>query len=234
MKEERLILDGSVCEGDIVDGVDTVDQLEALDEKERCRFFPAECPVLNGAGPYCIAKSGQEVARFMTKLGTSLEEELEDFSDQAPMPARGYFDPTIEEPDQSTTDRDEVVKRVGLWAEKTLGIQHADAGSHNQEYKAPSTDKNLMAYPVLAKSIFDEDTSAWIHSCGATLAEAIVNHSVHLKALPLAGTGEVKRERVPYCPSCGEAPNPYGPPVYAEDLEVQEQSFIRELGKPQD
>ena len=76
-------------------------------------------------------------------------------------------------------------------------------------------------YPVIAESTPDGD--GWVHSCGTTLLGATVTHSVHDGIIPLAGSGRVEREVVPYCPKCQDPPNPIGAPVtrpYVDDTEL--------------
>jgi hypothetical protein len=232
MRDPKLIIDGSFCEGDFIDGLDVVAEVQFnAADTERCRFFPAECPVLNRDGPYCIPKSGQEVARFVVKLKTSLDDELRDFTAQAPMPARGYFDPTRENPDQSLTDKEEVTRQVGDWARKILGIQEVDSATVNQEYSAKPSESLLAANPVLRDSLFDSESSEWVHSCGTKITVAEVRRSVHHRSLPLAGTGEVITEHKPYCSHCEKKPNEYGPPVYADDLEGAEDEILRRMRK---
>ncbi|HEY8108794.1 MAG TPA: hypothetical protein VIF43_02185 [Patescibacteria group bacterium] len=233
MRDKKLIEDGSVCEGDFMDGVDTVAQhRERMDEREPCRFFPHDCPVLNpgDVGPFCVMKTGQEVARFSSRLGTSVEEELEDFAEQAPMPPNGYFDPTVEQPADATTDRDEVTRRVGVRASEILGIQEIDAQSVHKEFEGTPDDVDTED-PVLAESVFDPETSRWMHHCGTMVAAAEVRHPVRLKAMPLAGPGRVVTEQKPYCPNCSEAPDPDGEPVYEEDKEAAELERIRRVGR---
>lgn len=222
MKEARLIHDGSVCQGDIIDGIDTVAQLREV-ERQDCRFLANGCPVLRSEGPYCIAKAGQQVARYVERLGTTVEAELRDFDREAPMPAKGYFDPTVEDPSGATTDRVEIVARVGKWAEKVLGVNTLDAASHNRVFVGTGS------FSILGESICDEETGAWMHSCGTRLASATVTHSLHLRAMPLAGFGEVQREEVPFCPSCQKAPNPNGEPRYIEDIEAREAEALRKM-----
>lgn len=224
---------GSFCEGDFVERLDTVAEVQFnADDTERCRFFPAQCPALDQeAGPFCIPKSGQEVARFVIKLKTSVEDEMRDFAAQAPMPSRGYFDPTRENPDQSTTDKEEVNRQVGEWARKILGIQEIDSATIHKEYSTQPSESLLEANPVLRDSIFDREASIWAHSCGTIITVAEIKRSVHHRRLPLAGTGEVIIERKPYCSHCEEKPNEYGPPVYADDIEKTETDILRRLRK---
>ncbi len=226
MKEARLIQDGSVCQGDFVDGIDTVEQLRNV-ERQNCHLFPHNCPVRRQEGPFCIAKAGQQVARYVSQLGTTIEAELIDFDREAPMPLRGYFDPTIEEPGDATTDRKEVVERVGKWAEKVLGVNSLDAASHNRVY----VGKGVGSSGVLAGSVKDEETGAWMHSCGTRLAAVTVSHPLHLRAMPLAGFGEVRSEEVPFCPSCQTKPSPNGSIWYIEDVEAEENRRLRDIGE---
>lgn len=230
MRDEKLVEDGSVCEGDFMDGVDTVDEWQArADERERCRFFPRECPALRSEGPDCIFKAGQDVARFTNRLGTSVDDEMKDFSAQAPMRGEGWFDPRIEEPEDATMDREEVVERVGTAAGEVLGIQSVDSASVNKEFKEPPDAVSPEEYPVLGQSVFDSESSIWVHSCGATLATTEVRHPVRLKTMPLAGPGRVVTKRVPHCPSCEDEPDPNGAPVYAEDEATEEEAELEKI-----
>jgi type IV secretory pathway TrbF-like protein len=67
---------------------------------------------------------------------------------------------------------------------------------------------------VLAESTYDEAANEWTHRCGTTVMAATVYHPVWLKGLTCAGTGEVRTETVPYCPTCQTKPNERGAPVY--------------------
>jgi hypothetical protein len=230
MRDRKLIEDGSVCEGDFMDGIDTYAEWEAnKGERTPCRFFPDDCPALRGEGPDCIVQGGHTVARYAKQSGTSVDEELGDFAAQAPIRGEGWFDPTVEEPEDATTDRDEIVGRVGTWAENILGIQSIDSASVNKEFRKEPDQTLAEKYPLLEESIFDPEAGTWIHSCGTTLATAEVRHSVHLKMMPLAGSGRVVTERVPYCPHCGTEPSPYGSPVYEEDLAAEEAAELERI-----
>ncbi len=231
MKEAELIRDGSVCEGDFMEGIDTVAEMHVrAGEREACRFFPHECPMLDfRQGPSCIQRYGSEVAKNVVKSGTSVDEELKDFAAEVPMPANGFFDPTVEEPRDATLDREEAVERVGAAASKILGIVEIDSGSVNKEFRTQPDKDLLQEHGVLEASVFDEDNSTWIHSCGTTIATAETKHPVHLKMMPLAGPGRVVTKQKPYCPSCEDEPNPNGAPVYVEDEEEDEMAKLREL-----
>lgn len=230
MRERRLVEDGSVCEGDFIDGVDTVVALKQnWDKKEKCRFFPHNCPALNNRGPFCIIRTGHEVARFALKYGRTIDDEMRQFSEEAFMPVNGYFDPREQEPEDGTTDRDEVVQRVRQAATQILGIQEVDANSINKEYKERPSDRLAADYPILNESLFDETSSIWIHLCGSTIVAAEVIHPVWYKLTPFAGPGRTVVKQVPYCPSCSEEPNRSGPAVYVEDEEAEEIEKLRRL-----
>ena len=233
MKEKRLINDGSVCEGDFVDGIDTVAELNAnRGSRERCRYFPHECPALkDDIGPYCIPATAVMVARFALKRGQSVDQELVQFKREAPMPSNGYFDPTIEDLDSGTTDMGEVGARVKVWAARVMGIQEVDSTSVNREYKNTPSERLLGSYPVLESSVFDEETSTWLHECGSVITTAEINHPIWFKhgPGPTAGTGKVKVENRPFCPTCQEEPKPSGTPLYAEDLEREENEILRRM-----
>lgn len=236
MRQSRLIFDGSVCEGDFMEGINTVDEVRMnADNKERCRFFPNECPTLDTQlGPFCIYATGHTVAQFVTKLGTSLDAEMNDFNTEAPMPPRGYFDPTEEEPGDSTTDRAEVVRRVKIQAAKILDILEIDAPSINNEFRQKPGDALLKSFPVLGESIYDEEESVWIHSCGTMVAFADVHRTVRDDYFPLSGSGEVVTEEQPYCPSCSEKPNKHGAPISAKEAhakDINEIERLRRIGK---
>lgn len=74
-------MDGSVCEGDFADGIDTISEAHAnKDQREACRFFPGECPMLDfQRGPSCIQRYGVEVARNVVSDRTIVDEELKSF-----------------------------------------------------------------------------------------------------------------------------------------------------------
>jgi len=46
--------------------------------------------------------------------------------------------------------------------------------------------------------------------CNDTVMAATVHHSIHDGPFPLSGSGSVKNESVPYCPTCEEIPNSSG------------------------
>ena len=68
-------------------------------------------------------------------------------------------------------------------------------------------------YEVIKESEPQADGS-WKHKCGTTLMSVRVSHSVWDGLFPCSGTGEVRWETVPYCPSCQTRPSTYGNPVY--------------------
>ena len=52
--------------------------------------------------------------------------------------------------------------------------------------------------------------------CGGAILGGKVEHPVHLREMPGAGSGECQYETIPYCPNCDKEPNFYGAPVYAD------------------
>jgi hypothetical protein len=46
--------------------------------------------------------------------------------------------------------------------------------------------------------------------CGGEISGTSVNHPVHDGPFPLSGSGHVKTEVVPYCPSCEDIPDSSG------------------------
>jgi hypothetical protein len=68
-------------------------------------------------------------------------------------------------------------------------------------------------YEVLEECEVQPDGSAR-HKCGTTLLVTPVYHPVWDGLFPCSGTGEVRVEQVPYCPSCQTKPGTYGAPVY--------------------
>mgnify|MGYP001166157320 CR=1 FL=1 len=230
MKDRLLIQKGSVCEGDFIEGIDTIAEVR-MAEREPCKFFPDNCPATDRNGPRCMKVSGQRVAQYAIKPGASLEAELLDFARSAPIKQNGYFDPTSQDPDVASTDIENVTDGVRKWAETVLGIQRVDAASVNNEYCAQPTEKSLKKYSVLGKSVFDDENNQWVHECGATLACAKKMHSVHSKWISGAGSGQVQVETAPYCPCCEKKPNSYGKPVYQEDIDAEEAAILRAMGK---
>lgn len=69
----------------------------------------------------------------------------------------------------------------------------------------------MKADDVLAEC--QQTDEGWVHSCGATLLAARVHHTVHDSPIPLAGSGAVQVQTVPYCPTCHEKPSDYGAPI---------------------
>lgn len=67
---------------------------------------------------------------------------------------------------------------------------------------------------VLAESVYDEAKREWTHKCGSTVMAAKVYHPVYFKefAGPV-GSGDVRIETVPYCPTCEAKPNENGAPI---------------------
>ena len=83
-------------------------------------------------------------------------------------------------------------------------------------------------YPVLGESTqYGED---WVHSCGTTLLAAEVSHSIHDSLIPLAGSGRVHTEIVPFCPKCQEKPSPYGAPIKSDPVDTSEAAILRRMG----
>lgn len=52
--------------------------------------------------------------------------------------------------------------------------------------------------------------------CATGILGAQVAHSVHIKGMGGAGTGECEYSTVPYCPNCEKKPDFYGTPVEIE------------------
>lgn len=120
MREKEFVLNREVCDGVFIDGVDTEAELYLRTDVQACRFYgPEHCPVVNG-GPGCIVLDGQRVARGVIQFGTTIEDEVADYASNIPMPDRGFFDPTVEEPDRATKDRVELAQRVTTWVKKHL------------------------------------------------------------------------------------------------------------------
>jgi hypothetical protein len=71
----------------------------------------------------------------------------------------------------------------------------------------------MTNYQVIEESTPQPDGS-WQHRCGTTLLLTRVHHPVWDGLSPCSGTGEVRIEKVPYCPSCQTRPGPFGAPVY--------------------
>jgi hypothetical protein len=142
---------------------------------------------------------------------------------------KGYFDPTVESPDNRTFDKAEVTERVGKWAERILGIQSVDAVTINHEFKSDEHESGLDAYSVLAQSTRDPENGTWVHVCGTVVSEAKVMHPLHTRALQFAGSGRVKIEVVPYCTSCEQKPSEHGDVLYEEDEDAREREALRKI-----
>jgi hypothetical protein len=54
----------------------------------------------------------------------------------------------------------------------------------------------------------DGSFACW--KCGTDILVKEVSFSVHFKEMPLAGSGEVRRKMVPYCPNCESEPSDHG------------------------
>lgn len=72
-------------------------------------------------------------------------------------------------------------------------------------------------YPILnesTRSIMFDGTAEWKHDkCGTVLMGAQVAHPIHDGPFPLSGSGQVRLETVPYCPTCEEKPSYHGRPI---------------------
>lgn len=234
MKEQRLILQGSVCQGSFVEGLDTVEEVRLNgDLIEDCRFLYDGCP-MSAAAPetVCSPRMAQEVARHVVSSAVSLEEEMRayrGFVESEPLPVNGYFDPFTQEPHEATTDIEEVLQSVEAWAAKILGIQPQDAKSLNREFREAPHQSLRAVFPVLEESVYDPTDSSWMHSCGSLLSVALVKHAVHMRSLPLAGSGRVVEEHRPFCPDCEQEPAAMGAILYEEDLDDDEMRILRDL-----
>lgn len=67
-------------------------------------------------------------------------------------------------------------------------------------------------YLVIDESARKPD-GGWRHRCGTDVAPKQVSHPVHDGPFPLSGSGEVRVETVPFCPTCEEEPSPFGLPI---------------------
>lgn len=219
-----------MCQGDFDSNATTIEELKA-EEHQDCRFFPNNCPVVTkrGIGPYCIPSAAHDIARHVITDRTTLDFELKDFRRLAPFPPDGFFDPTRQEMENAITDKDQIMERMGDWAAHILGIQRTDGASVNIEFKLPPSWADAKEYSVLGQSIYDEDAGIWTHECGSLLAAADVIRQVRYKAMPLAGPGEVRREIVPYCPTCNDVPKPMGADIYVEDLDKHEADILKRM-----
>ena len=55
-----------------------------------------------------------------------------------------------------------------------------------------------------------QEGTLWIHQCGATVEMVSVALSHRVPGMLLAGSGDVKRLDVPYCPNCEMLPSAHG------------------------
>jgi hypothetical protein len=85
------------------------------------------------------------------------------------------------------------------------------------------------SYRVLAESVRDPDDGGYIHKCGTFVMGKTVHLSVRNPLLPLAGSGAVITEVVPYCPSCEVEPQAFGAILEAETPTAQEEKILRRM-----
>ncbi len=123
----RKLLDGArVCEDirALLDpGVNSVAAARSV-PRERCPVFD-RCmggEFMDRKRLQCIPRAAQEVARYASEPGSSLDSEMRDYADQAPIGRlKGYYDPYSEAgADEVITDREEILRRTRRWAESLL------------------------------------------------------------------------------------------------------------------
>jgi hypothetical protein len=84
-------------------------------------------------------------------------------------------------------------------------------------------------YEVISESVQDPENGSFVHKCGAILLGKTVYLSVRNPLMPLAGSGEVLQQVVPYCPDCGPVPPSYGTILETETPGAQEEERLRRL-----
>lgn len=84
-------------------------------------------------------------------------------------------------------------------------------------------------YKVLSESVRDPEDDSYIHKCGAVVMGRTVYLSVRNPLMPLAGSGEVIREVVPYCPDCGPVPSEHGTILETETPATKEEEQLRKM-----
>jgi hypothetical protein len=130
MREQKLVMDGSVCEDahSYEDpNVRTANDARAKGKK-RCPVFE-ECMhrnMLDRRRIRCAAIFGQHVARYAMEDGTSVEVEMEAFRKDAFSSGNsvanfGFIDP-YEDPDSVITDHAEATAAVERWAKTVLYV----------------------------------------------------------------------------------------------------------------
>lgn len=85
-------------------------------------------------------------------------------------------------------------------------------------------------FKVLGESVKDPETGDYIHKCGAFVMGKTVYLSVRNPLMPMAGSGEVVTQVVPYCPTCETPPPQYGTILETETPAAQEEKMLRKMG----
>lgn len=229
MREKRCVDDGSVCQNAnsyLDPEVQTVADMRAKGNEDCPVFSKCRTGAIERQKISCAPLMGIEVARFVLKQGNSVTDEIKTFKREIAKAGRkGFFDP-YDDPEKVITDLDEGCQMVQKWAETILGLNPLDAGSYGQTYDIGPGEKS---YPVLDESVWDPDGKIWVHECGATLAKAEVTHSIHDSGMPLAGSGRVHTETVPYCPNCGKKPSEFGAPLDHDPGDARDLEILRRM-----
>ena len=89
----------------------------------------------------------------------------------------------------------------------------------------------MPEYTVLAESDYYQTAQEWRHRpCGSTvLMQTSVVHPIHDAWIPLAGSGQVYTERVPYCPTCQTKPSSAGAPLSEDPRDRQEHEILERM-----
>jgi hypothetical protein len=127
VRNRQLLAYATVCEDikALLDpSVNSVAAARAVPH-ERCPVFD-RCmyhgEFMDRKGLQCIPRSAQQVARYASEPGSSLDGEMRDYAAQAPIESlNGYYDPYSEAGvDEIITDRDEILRRTRKWAEQLM------------------------------------------------------------------------------------------------------------------
>jgi hypothetical protein len=84
-------------------------------------------------------------------------------------------------------------------------------------------------YKVLSESTQDPEDGSYVHKCGATVLAKTVYLSVRNPQMPLAGSGDVIRQVVPFCPDCGPMPPDHGTILETETPAAREEEMLRNM-----
>ncbi|NIM47498.1 MAG: hypothetical protein GTN40_05085 [Candidatus Aenigmarchaeota archaeon] len=231
MREQRLILEGSPCSMDFFDrSIKTVSDSLSRGPRLCPKFTNCNSGALGPGKLQCVMLTGLEVARYSLKESVSVSQEIKDFRKKAklkPPGVKGYMD-TSKNDFKILTDWNEICNAVFEFARVILDLQPSEHMKFGTVFKL-SKEKCIKNYPILNQSVWDEEGSQWMHSCGVLLMSAVVIHSIHDGPFPLSGSGRTWREEVPFCPACQEMPDEQGSPTKSDPYEDREKEILRKM-----